>query len=147
MTPGAHSGLLLVCASAVVAAAIAAGLMVIGSPLEHRRERLDQVRIHDLQQIQGLVLSYAKVYKRLPGTLQALTDEPGYAAPEGDPESGRAYIYRPMTRDTFRLCARFDTSSYGREDLTDQSFGDHWTHHAGDQCFDRHAEGMPVSSP
>jgi hypothetical protein len=135
-----HPKLLFAVASAVVAGAIITGIAALGSPRAHRQMRLDAIRINNLQSIEQLVLSYTRLHRRLPESLEILAHEPGYVPPLKDPESGAPYVYTPTSRDTFRVCATFDTSSYDRKGIGAPLDAGTWGHHRGEQCFVRHAE-------
>jgi hypothetical protein len=143
--PGSHSNLLFAIASVVVAASIIAGVVVVGTPSAQRRQRLDALRIEDLQRLQQLVLSYTSLHRRLPESLEVLAQEPGYAPSRNDPESGAPYIYEPLSRDTFRVCAAFATSSNNEQEINSKLDRGTWAHRVGKQCFDRHADVAGVS--
>jgi hypothetical protein len=116
----------------VVAAAVVAGIVVIGSPAEERARRLDERRIQDLSAIAGMVDLFWTRHSRLPLALDELRREPGSSTPD-DPGSGMPYEYRPLEGMSFEVCARFERES--RQDgLTRDGF---WSHGAGLQCFRR----------
>jgi len=129
-------------ASVVVAASVVTAIVVLGPPSEQRQQRLDAIRIEHLQRIEQQVQSYAKLHRQLPESLEALGKELGYAVPPSDPESGRPYTYELLSRDRFRICATFATSSYTHQEM-DNPFGARiWAHRAGVQCFDRRLEAL-----
>jgi hypothetical protein len=128
--------LLLAGAVTAVAAALIAGLVVVGPPSAERARRLDEVRVSDLVAIENLVSSFARVHKSLPQDLASLAEEPGYSIPRGDPESGKPYGYELVGTDAYRLCAHFATRS-AHESMGIYPSGHTWFHSAGDQCFNR----------
>lgn len=143
MTSGTRARLLFAAVTAVVGAAVAVTIALLGSPGEQRKQRLDALRVEDLQGIQQSVLSFTKLRKRLPDNLDGLASEPGYAPPRTDPQSGAVYEYEKLNRDTFRVCATFETSSYGGRDSSEQPYTGTWSHHAGRECFEHRAEMVP----
>jgi hypothetical protein len=117
-------------AIALVVAGIAAGLYILGSPAQARVDRLDQRRIQDLQQIEGMVKVYWGRQKHLPNALEELSAEPGMAINGTDPVTGAPYPYRVIDERTFELCAVFQGVS-----PRDGSSPNFWLHGAGRQCF------------
>jgi hypothetical protein len=118
--------LLLALASAVVIAAIAAGLWLIGSPREQRIRRLDERRVGDLQSIERRIDVYWTRHRALPESLQALHEEPGLAPAPIDPVRHEPYSYRRVDEDSYELCAVFDRVSRDPEI---------WAHDKGQACF------------
>jgi hypothetical protein len=133
--------LILSSATVVVIGAVVTALFVVGSPAAARRERMDQVRIENLQTIDRLVTGFARTHGRVPADVNELAHEPGYAVPRQDPESGAAYVYQRVSADDFRLCATFDTDgAAGRIAGTyAPSLDATWAHARGEQCFKRRA--------
>lgn len=142
---GGGGRIILAAATVIVAAAVIAGLVVLGSPRAERRQRLDGVRVSDLQTIERLVSSFARLHGALPDNMQALMKQPGYAVPRGDPESGTAYEYRPLGPRSFQLCATFDTDSANGPPSGDYalSFNAAWAHGRGRHCFELHTVPAP----
>ena len=112
----------------VVAAAVATGIVIIGSPGEERTRRLDTRRVSDLQQISQSVEVYHTRHQRVPASLDELSQEPGLAIVARDPVNGQPYGYRSVDSDSYELCATFD-----RE--TTEVRSDFWSHGSGMQCF------------
>ena len=136
----------------IVAAAIAAGFFVAGSPKEERLRQFDERRVGDLQSIQGQIVNYWQQKGRLPQALGDLTDSvSGFRAPT-DPETGATYEYRAVASTTFELCAVFvgtydAESKRAQQDVVlypiDMRMGpkqiafDQWSHGIGRYCFER----------
>ena len=126
---------LAVAAGVVVAAAVVAGLVVVGSPGEARLEKLDTARRDDLRTIEHAV---AEVWDRtatLPPSLDSLRAA-NRLRPEDltDPETNEPYAYRVLSDSTYELCATFARASDDRERwLHDRSAID--AHGAGRHCF------------
>jgi hypothetical protein len=120
--------LLAVVLTVVVAAAVATGIVIIGSPMEERTRRLDSRRVQDLQQISQAVQVYHGRHQRTPASLDELSKEPGLARVPRDPMTGQPYRYSSVDADDYELCATFDRDS----DARTASF---WSHGDGTQCF------------
>jgi hypothetical protein len=146
MMRSSYAGILLASAGVAVAASIIMGIAILGSPRAQRQQRLDALRIEDLQRMQQLIAGYSRVHRRLPENLGVLAQEPGFTLPTADPESGPPYVYEAMSRDTFRLCATFHTSS-GRPGTGTALDGGMWAHPSGRRCFVRHADVPSAQSP
>lgn len=110
----------------VVAAAVAGGLWLTGSPAEARLVRLDDRRIEDLRRISNLVDAYWRSHRRLPGSLAEVGSEPGAAG--RDPVSDQPYEFRGKGDRQYELCAVFDRKSVKAEWSS-------WSHAAGRTCF------------
>ena len=135
-------------AAAVVAVAVAliAGILAVGPPSAQRAKKLDEARRADLAAIEELVAGFVRVHHRLPVDLAALSEEPGYAVPRNDPESGKPYEYAVLNPDTYRLCADFATRST-RDGPVVFAPDRNWSHNAGLQCFNRHVDVATVNKP
>jgi hypothetical protein len=69
--------LLAVALTVVVVAAVATGIVIIGSPMEERTRRLDNRRVQDLRQLSQAVQVYHARQQRTPASLDELSKEPG----------------------------------------------------------------------
>lgn len=119
-----------IAASVVVAAAVAAGLYLGGSPGEQRLYRFDERRIGDLQGVSSAILASWDQAERLPPDLTALAEGSRLGRIPRDPETGSPYTYEIVSENSYRLCAEF--SRPARNPLP----GDFWAHDAGYQCFE-----------
>lgn len=125
-----------------VASAVVAGFLIVGSPSEVRRRKIDDSRLSDLWEIQNsvrwMVIEVAeggkiKLKRPLPKTLEEVAK---YREPIGvyhgldlnDPETGKPYRYKITGETQFQLCATFATS----RDEKSRTF---WNHPAGQHCF------------
>jgi len=131
MTSGRGGVVAVVAFIAVVAAVVAAGFLLVGSPAAARRERLDERRVTDLEQVSRAVNVYWTRRDRLPDTLVVLAAEPGLGALPTDPDTGVAYEYRTTGSRAYELCATFA----GTSNRSVRSPLDFWAHGAGRQCF------------
>ncbi len=95
-------------AAAVVIAAVAAGLFVIGSPAEERARRFDERRVTDLHGIAAATHLFWNRHARLPESLEELAAEPGVRIATDDPLGSKIYGYRPLGGPRYELCADFE---------------------------------------
>ena len=101
----------------LVAAALVAGLIVVGGPSRGALEKRDNARLQDLLQLQNQV---SCIRNGQPGALPATLDptpQCDYGAPTTDPVSGQPYVYERVGEDQFRLCADFEDTSRLRRRL------------------------------
>ncbi len=98
-------------AAAVVVAAVAAGLFVLGPPSQERARRFDDRRVTDLHAIAAATDVYWTRHARLPESLEELASEPGVRIATGDPASSLPYGYRALDDAGYELCAYFERES------------------------------------
>lgn len=134
--------------SILVAAAMAGGFFIVGSPATQRARRLDEQRVNHLQSIQSQITNYWQQKNALPGELGDLYDSISGFRPPQDPETDLPYEYMITNESslTFQLCAVFKTSSsfYNRTLkplVPERNFIDpyqqNWDHGLGRVCFER----------
>jgi len=134
----------------VVGGAVAAGLVMMGSPSEARLRRLDARRVGDLAQIARHVDLFWARRGALPASLDDLAGELGLGRLPVDPETGGPYGYRPLEANRYEICAEFSTESQGEPLAAQARF---WVHAAGLVCFAVAAEtperepGRPAGQP
>ena len=122
--------------AAVGAAAIVAGIAILGSPSAARARRLDQRRVQDLSGVaQGIDLYWTR-RSSLPRSLDELRTETGADITISDPATSAAYEFRPLPDSRYQLCATFEGESRDSE----RGGAGFWSHRAGRQCFERGAE-------
>ncbi len=119
----------LVVSIAAVVAAIAAGLVITGSPAEQRLRRLDEQRVNELVQLAGMAQRRFDSEQRLPAAADELVDGRFMTRLPTDPTTGQPYEYRVTGPRQYEVCATFDRPS--RAELA----GDFWAHEAGHRCF------------
>jgi len=125
-------------AGVAVAAVVAGGVWLMGSPAEQRARDLDKRRVSDLRDIADDVGAYFKHHERLPESLADLAGESGLHVTIRDPGTGREYDYQALEAGAYRLCAEFGRESEG-EARRAAGLGlgpGYWYHGAGRQCFD-----------
>ena len=114
----------------VIAAALAAGFYVAGSPTEARERRLDQQRIEDLRDIARAIDAYHHDHPgAIPPNLDTVPSPSGNAVATRDPVTREPYEYQPSGDGRYQLCARFARVYDGDRDA------DFWRHPAGRSCF------------
>ena len=125
----------------VVAAVIATGFFLIGSPKEQRLLRFDEQRVQALQVLQGEILNYYQVTRHLPEKLSDIVDPTRNISIPQDPETGAEYNYQVKSSEDFELCADFNRPSpdvFVSGSRTPYGYSDEsWIHPAGHYCFDR----------
>lgn len=138
---------LLVLAGIVVLATVAGAIVVMGSPTEQRRMRIDERRVDDLRQVEAAARAFRADTGALPDTLDALDARPGVALDVSDPETGSRYEYRKTGADAFELCATFITDTATRREAKRRWQDPHWVHGAGRHCFTFRIDGGNRSGP
>ena len=134
MTPAAHRTWGIV-ATVVVAAAVAYGFYIVGSPESRRTERLDDHRLEHLKAIvyETRDLVYDAEDKVMKRALFASLEELQAAARRrritiADPATGKPYGYEVVDEHRFQICAEFD----GRRD---EDWAVLWNHEPGRRCW------------
>jgi type II secretory pathway pseudopilin PulG len=122
---------------AVVIAAIVAGLVLIGSPGEQRKQRFDERRAQDLAAISLQIRSYWKIHGVLPPTLDDLPPTGSHG--HQDPRTGKPYEYAVLEGAHYRLCADFEAEA-SDEYPSWLGFGRHGKGHT---CFEQEAAKAP----
>lgn len=131
-----RSRLLIALAYILVLAAVVLGFVVVGSPGSQRAMQLDMDRVSDLSSLQYEILNHYDREGALPENLNEFR-----GSQTNDPRTDEGYEYRVVDKDTFELCATFETSS---EDLDEDTmyykgiYSDStWSHEAERTCFER----------
>jgi type II secretory pathway pseudopilin PulG len=126
-------------AGLLVVAAVAAGLVLLGSPREARLHRLDDQRLSAIQALSNTVAAYSQAHKALPDTLEQVAADQNWLTPSAlrDPETGAPYEYRKTGQAAYELCARFATT-------TDDDVPLHWRHGPGRACFSQTSNAKAV---
>ncbi len=132
-----HAGFALL-ASVVVAATIAWGFVVAGSPALRRLERFDEQRLDDLRtiarEIQLMVIDQNDREKKtlkepLPKTLaEAAERARDERLNPRDPETVEPYQFTVTGKTTYELCATFSRARQADARVF-------WNHPAGTHCF------------
>ena len=94
-----------------VVAAVAAGLIILGSPAQERERRIDDRRVADLHGIAAATDLYWSRHSRLPASLDDLTAEPGLRIYTRDPATSEFYGYQALDSARYEVCATFDRES------------------------------------
>jgi hypothetical protein len=139
-------------AGLLVLVTIASGFLIMGTPWQIRLYRFDDQKVSDLQNIQYQIVNYWQQKEKLPDPLTELQDPlSGWLMPL-DPQTHTSYIYVPLGKMSFKLCATFNAetqqdSQYGTRPMMAQPSvpGEKgidlsvmpWTHARGETCFTR----------
>jgi hypothetical protein len=123
-------------AVAGASAVLVAALIAMGSPMTARKQKMDERRINDLEQISNSVERYAALHDHLPARLDVLSDETT-ELDSNDPVTGAPYEYAVMDSTSYRLCASF-TLAGGRTVRWRRPGGETWKHPAGHYCYTLH---------
>lgn len=127
----------------LVIATIIAGFFIIGTPQELRREKMDNTRVQDLQNLQWQIVNYWQQKESLPANLDELRDPISEATIPVDPSTGEPYTYKRNSALEFALCATFETevTMAGNPKVARPvdmyGISENWDHAAGEVCFDR----------
>ena len=140
MSTGRAGTLLLVVATLVVLATLAAALWIIGSPASQRQVRIDERRVQELAIIEAALDRHWETHQALPASLEEMVaSTPGLRLPLADPADGPAYEYRVTGTDAFELCATFATSTAEPPAARSARARPDWLHGEGRHCFQRSA--------
>ena len=149
-----------------VVAAVAVGLVLLGSPAQERERRIDDRRAADLHAIAAAADLYWNRHGQLPASLDDLAAEPGLRISTRDPTTSEMYGYRVLEDGRYEVCATFAEESGGptrslpimertcqgchapgsplatrTDDEATARVGlrDLWAHGSGPQCFEMRA--------
>ena len=129
--------MLAAAASLAMAAAVAGGLWMIGSPVHQRALRLDERRVAALQSVALAVHNHWAEHHALPSRLAAMTWVHG-GGDVRDPVSGAPFEYAVTGEQDYRLCATFDAASEPEQPQRGRLLSAEaieWAHPAGRYCF------------
>lgn len=132
-------------AALVVLLTIIAGFFIMGSPSEIRKQKQDDQRLQDLQNIQYQIVNYWQQKESLPTTLADLRDPLSGTMIPVDPKTGASYTYTRNSPLDFTICATFERAGSDPSTATKPMIAEstvtgaaeNWAHDAGEQCFDR----------
>ena len=113
---------------AAVVAAVAAGLVLVGSPADERKRGLDTTRVGDLIDLSA-ALDEMWASGELPASLDSMAGALHRNVNVRDPLTVAPYSYRVLGGPEYELCAVFD-----RDDRSEQT-AVFWAHGAGRTCY------------
>ena len=138
----------------VVLGVIIYGVILIGSPMQQKAKQMDGQRIDDLMSIQNQIV-YTQWQNKgdIPTSTSALNDPiSNYVVPT-DPETKAPYEYIRLSKNSFQLCAVFETtnrtSTIGtttKYNIEPTTLTENWQHDTGRFCFERTIESDNVQS-
>ncbi|CAN5272290.1 hypothetical protein BH23GEM2_BH23GEM2_01790 [soil metagenome] len=117
---------------AVVAAAIVAGLYVLGSPAEQRLRRMDETRTQELIATSYALDAYWRRNQQLPASLDELLEDRDASAILAGIDVIATQQYKARGPATYELCAYFNRTSSEPSEVPGGAF---WSHGEGTQCF------------
>jgi outer membrane murein-binding lipoprotein Lpp len=91
----------------IVAAAVAGGFVLAGTPAAARLQRLDERRVSDLRRAQAFVDNYHARHGQMPGAIDAAVENASDAERLRDPETDEPYEYHATGDTAYELCAVF----------------------------------------
>lgn len=103
---------------ALVVLAIGYSISVIGSPMEMRKRRFDNLRLQHISQIQNQILNYWQQENKLPESIATMRDGMGYTSlSTTDPETKVPYTYTVVEQSAMQKksgedCRKFYPSRY-----------------------------------
>ncbi len=142
---------------AIVAIALISSFFFIDSPFKVRQQKYDQAIINKFSQIDNAINAYYSENEKLPAALSDLLNGGSlYFITENDitdPGTNKAFDYKVSAKDTYELCAVFQTAN--KEQGADKSFffDTRYLHDAGYQCLKQriakldNAKPAPISVP
>lgn len=140
-----------------VIGAIGIGLYFSGTPGTARAERLDDIRVSDLSNVQANILYFYQNNKRLPNDMKEVVNFQG-ATFYLDPETKILYEYEKRSDTQFSLCAHFRVENFsttvnypyayypapGAPGLVGETG---WQHTTGRFCFERTINPQLLNQP
>jgi hypothetical protein len=146
MKPVIGNRLLVLVVALAMTAAVAAGLLVLGTPAHQRALGLDRHRVGDLEVLAGAIDDAWRRQHAMPATLDALVGVPDLRRFRTDPATGVAYEYRVSGPGSYRLCAVFAAASEPAASAGGPMALDRWSHPAGHHCFERSPDPAPANA-
>jgi len=127
----------------IVVAAVITAFFVLPSPWEARKQKLDDVRVRDLNALTNAIAGYARNNEgRLPAKLsdmQNFTPQQNITVGLRDPVTAAPYEYAVKDETNYELCATFEATG---PDIS-ASYLVSWRHEAGRRCFPLKLPPMP----
>jgi hypothetical protein len=128
----------------IVVAAVVTALFVLPSPWEARKRKLDDIRVRDLNALNGAIAGYARNNEgRLPAKLSDMQNSntsPNLAVSLRDPVTAAGYGYSVKDEKSYELCATFEATG---PDIS-ATYLVSWSHKAGTHCFPLKLPPMPL---
>jgi hypothetical protein len=124
--------------AALAVLALAGGFFLTDSPKQARAKKMDQQILNNFEQIWGASESFLASEKRLPKDLAELKGHATYLLDENlrDPETGKAFDFKPGKGQDLEICADFRTSNKSERRSNSNSYLDErWPHDSGYQCL------------
>jgi len=133
---------------AIVIIVFVIALLIVESPAETRKRKLDNAIINNFSQIDSAMSNYYYDYQKLPENLDNLVADSDFLTEEYilDPVTKEKFDYNIKDNNTYELCANFQTSN--KEDRDDYNYYNKaWLHDAGYQCLSQKVRLKDVVEP
>jgi len=101
--------LLAIAATAVIVAAVIAGVVLTEGPGTARAERFDRERLDNLNSLAQLIDDHYITHETLPESISVFDTDANYDRFSTDPRTGTPYRYDILSDASYRLCATFET--------------------------------------
>jgi hypothetical protein len=93
----------------VVVGIVAFSIFTIANPIERRKERIDQMKLNDFEQIKYPIQTYFEKNKTLPDSLNSNNLNIDSAMKQKIVDNG--YVYEVVEPSKFKLCTVFETDT------------------------------------
>lgn len=123
--------------SIIVGVTLIYGFVAAGGPGAARKQKLDETRVQNLQNVKNLIDNYYADNKVLPENLDELKTSASGFSGDGDffadPETKERYVYETTGSRNYQLCATFSAKSTSHQEAYYGS--GEFKHDSGYQCF------------
>ena len=114
------------------------GFYFAGTPQTARKQRFDEMREQNIEQIEWIVQDYYDMNNRLPDSMEELRNSNTIERVPVDPETQEPYEYSILDEESFSLCTtfHFESSKLNRNNIEMFPTTRSWEHDAGYHCFE-----------
>lgn len=119
----------------LVLVTLVSGLMIVESPKEARARRFDEQIMNNFATLSDRIGFYYQNNNQLPANLSVLETAGEYGNFYADPETGKAFDYKIIGKNTYELCAVFRRDNNEPKPGYSNYYGAR-KHNAGYQCLD-----------
>jgi hypothetical protein len=115
------------------------GFYFAGTPQTARKQRFDEMREQNIEQIEWIVQDYYDMNNKLPDSMEELRNSNTIERVSVDPETQEPYEYNVLDEDSFLLCTTFyfESSKLSRTKMELLSTISSLEHGAGYHCFEK----------
>ncbi len=121
----------------IVIVSFIASLFVVESPMETRKEKLDQKIMNDFSMLESEISRYYNEHNVLPESLDIAQNEYGLLKDETlqNEVTGEKYEYKIVDEKNYELCTTFYSSNKDKDESRYEYLGKNRLHDAGYQCL------------